>query len=350
MLLVVATASVALAGAAATLFLAAPREDALARAKSAIANAPSESDAFAYLKDHAETLLPQIGIDGMSEIVSYAVAERKLTFAHCHSALHIIGHVSYEAEGRDLNALARYISPACQGAYAHGVEAEIALLGASAFPQLREWCAIRERTGPGGGGPYCYHGAGHEFMRENLGDIESALALCDAIDPERDPGNCWAGVFSEFGALSMGMDNDTGLQIPGEPLAVNPFSPPLEFCERLEEKYHEACTSQLTKTVVNIADPEGSLKACAHPSYTAATREICVRVFGFFYFDDGLTDPETSVPEPVFALHAKLQEAFIRGAMMAFTQATQSGMEVSSAAFCEAFSASGQKAYCLSVS
>lgn len=339
-----AVAALAIAGG----YLSTADARSLAEVTRTIDGASREHEVFAYLYDNIETLLPTIGIGGAIEAVQYSVSEGKLTFAHCHAVLHIVGHIAYRLEGGDLEALRRYTNPMCQGAYDHGVEAEIAAAGEAKFPELVAWCEMRLPDGADAAGAYCYHGAGHEFMRESIGSIETALSWCDRIDPSRDPANCWAGVFSEFGALALGVDSDTGEPIPGERLVSNPFTPPLEFCENLPEKYLESCVSQLTKTVVDIHDAAQSLSACSLPSYVPKTQEVCTRFFSFFYFDQRLNvDERAEVPEVVFELPAPLRRAFIEGAMQAFTEANQSGLARDVRPFCEEFPSENDQTFCV---
>jgi len=315
-----------------------------------ISKTSDEEAIFSFIRENIEDLLQNSGVEETVEIVQYAVERGKMKFVYCHNLLHIVGHEAYQVYSGDLNRLAEHLTPMCQYAYEHGVDAEIVSSGeAGKFNKLREWCGLI-KSQSGNENSLCYHGAGHAFMRGNIGDIETALRQCEKIDPSGDPSNCWAGVFSEFGALLLGYDSDTGLSIQGKRIVSNPFVPPLKFCESLELRHREPCVSQLTKTVVDVNDAPRSFIACSQPGYGLETKKICTRFFSFFYFDQRLHFQEkVDIPEAVFKLSEPLQKEFISGALQGFTEAKQSGLTRDEVSFCKTFRSDSDSAFCLSL-
>src|SRR3989344_1759774 len=315
-----------------------------------IDNISDEEAVSFFLKENIEDLLHRSEVGGTIEAVQYAVSRGKLKFVNCHNLLHIVGHEAYQIYSGDLNRLVKHLTPMCHYAYEHGVDAEIVSSGeAGKFNKLREWCGLI-KSQSGNENSLCYHGAGHAFMRGNIGDIETALRQCEKIDPSGDPSNCWAGVFSEFGALLLGYDSDTGLSIQGKRLASNPFVPSLKFCESLELRHREPCVSQLTKTVVDVNDAPRYFIACSQPGYGLETKKICTRFFSFFYFDQRLHFQEkVDIPEAVFKLSEPLQKEFISGALQGFTEAKQSGLTRDEVSFCKTFRSDSDSAFCLSL-
>lgn len=288
------------------------------------------------------------GSDGAFAVASLGFTRGSFTIDECHTILHLVGHYAYARSPGDLASLARKDGLLCVSSFIHGVEAEIALEGAEqASPQLQNYCSELRKIIPGF---FCYHGAGHAFFEARL-DLPWALKRCDALapGPEPDLSNCYRGVFSQYGSSALGVDGDTGLPLTGKlPITLDPVKP-LLFCDTLASTYRPSCYSQLTKIHISRSGTAGEhLKGCLVPSYTREAQATCVNITEGVFSRSELSDKDTISPDPfVSGLSEDFRKKYIAGAAEGFLAQLQSGRKKDWNAFCRAFPAEDDQAYCL---
>lgn len=84
----------------------------------------------------------------------------------------------------------------------------------------------------------CYHGGGHGVMMDAAYDLDTALAVCDALALDgRSVGGCYGGVFMESGKGFIGG------RVPDEHDRYYREDDPLAPCNRLAHEYRSACYS-----------------------------------------------------------------------------------------------------------
>lgn len=130
--------------------------------------------------------------------VRQALDTEEDTGMRCHDIVHEVGR----AAGRSMDALEALAvgDQLCQGGFVHGVVEEFGYhtdpaTFADYLPELCE--PYRNDAGPGM--PYydCIHAAGHGAGNVISDDINSSLALCDALE-ERDAYDCAEGAYMSY--------------------------------------------------------------------------------------------------------------------------------------------------------
>lgn len=302
------------------------------------------SDPFRYVRDNLSQIIEVGGIDGAIGLSEKAIQSKMIDMSNCHVLLHGIGHLAYEYFDKDLNKLSRFDSKICQAAFQHGVEAQITQIEKEPYEILKLYCETLRKVIPG---IYCYHGAGHAFMQMS-NDANVALVNCDKLagGPEKDLGDCYRGIFSEYGNRALNYDGDTGLIFPGEPLVKLDFQRPYDFCLEFDKQYQNSCFSQLTKVVYRGPDIDGSIKECLKKDYSSEIQETCVKIIAAIHIQQVLSrQDQFAPPSLILQLSENLRQAFIFGAREAFTSFIQTDIEKDWSGFCGEFE-SGDREFC----
>lgn len=312
---------------------------------------PSENRDFSEsIINHLPMLIKKYGFKSAFEITREAVNQKAISLAGCHNILHQVGHLSYEYYKGDFQKMVKDIENIreCSGAGFHGMEGQLAEFRQEPFAELRELCIVAKMRFPRVG-DFCYHGAGHGFMRLSR-NVNLSLAKCRRLienASQRLP--CDSGVFSEFGAQLKGTDTDTGKSTNLPPLPFDFEVHPLEYCSTLESGYLESCTSQLTK-VLEKSTLRESVNNCMWDGYERNVQEICMKIVALHYSGVELADKNSVNFYPFLnILPQYLKESFIQGVGQSYFEYSLSRKDVleSRDIFCSNFTENKSKEFCL---
>ena len=306
-------------------------------------------DTFGEIRKNLRDIIIQGGIEGAIQVTEQALAQQEITMPQCHVLLHVLGHEAYFKYEQDFDRLASQESILCTQSFQHGVEGQIiGSSGGDRVKDLHAFCMELRKDSPG---VTCYHGAGHELMRESY-DIEYSLNGCDSLagGPEQDLTDCYRGVFSEYANGALRYDGDSGLSLPGKPPITLNFERPYEICFKLAEIHQASCVSQLTKifheTSVGLDD---ALQKCIEEMYEPWVQKICVRILSGMYAQIFLSEENMVLPTVSFSsLPNELQQAYIEGIAEAFRAFDLSNLEKDWKSWCESFEEKQDKDFCKS--
>ena len=303
----------------------------------------SDTTVFEILRSNVGTIIERGGVEGMMELLRLAKAADHITINDCHTVMHLVGHEAYHYYEYDLQKLAQKYDGFCGGAYYHGIEAEIVAVRQNLpdiAAELEAFCSIATYD--------CYHGAGHEFMGTSLNVVDS-LASCDFLQqrtPQINLLECYKGVFSETAFQIAGIDGDTGLHIAGEPLVTLQELHPLDYCQKLDARYQEACALQLSRASFG-KDKGAALEKCLLPKYSEVLQAGCVQVAAASIAQYSFDNTSKLHIEPiVFTLPEVLRHAYIRGAVGEFSAFISTGLALDRSTVCLAFNNAVDEAYC----
>jgi len=299
------------------------------------------------LRNSIKTTLQKRNIDGAIKLTEAALAQQDISLDECHNLLHLIGHEAYQYLNADFSKLATFDSVICISSFQHGVEAQIIYSSKNPTEELKQYCSALRQRYPG---ISCYHGAGHGYM-QIFKDINKALSGCDLLEggPDKELWNCYRGIFSEYGNMTLGVDSDTGQPLPDGPTVSIDKDSPLLFCNQFLEKYQESCYSQVTKVLVS-GDLTKSLNSCLNSEYSMRAKEICISIISGVISRSILSNKENfEVPEIVHSLPLNLRRAYILGVKETFIGLKTSRINRNWDHFCNLFKHNDDKSHCLSV-
>jgi hypothetical protein len=298
----------------------------------------TKSNIYEAIRSRIPQQIEANGVDGVIKLTHSSFKEELITFYECHTLAHLIGHEA-RAKVSDLNELANYDLDFCGSGYKHGLEAQIVAGKGDFRAELLRFCEIINKKAKV---PGCFHGGGHEFMRQTL-DAKKALSLCETIKVSRseDFSECYRGVFSEYTNLIGGVDGHTGLlYADGPPLKLD--SSPMDFCVTFEDKYQIECALEVNGYGVSPSSTQSSiennLRKCVSDKYPTRIMEACLRsvaaVFGQHELAKGVT---IKPPDFIFSLPLELKQAYISGTMSEFKQFSINGVGKDWESFCKSF-------------
>jgi hypothetical protein len=185
---------------------------------------------------------------GVEESLRYLSSEREnISYIHLHSALHSIGHQSYNQSGQNLYKALSYIPKEAfttkeyyaYDGYFYGIFAEF-------FKDNNKNYTVKElmRT-VCDDNPFfkdkksiawkdCYHGVGHAIIALNKNYVQESLKDCDLSPNEYSMDQCYRGVFMEQIYPHYKYPEDSNVSIDS-----NLFP----FCNSIDEKYKNQCAS-----------------------------------------------------------------------------------------------------------
>lgn len=301
---------------------------------------------YESLEKELNALIIQGKISEALELSKLAIEQKEISMHQCHTLLHLMGHNAYSLFGDDYE---RLLSDAntfiCGRAFHHGIEAEIASGSNDVNRDLNIFCEALHKKWRG---LSCYHGAGHAFMSKNR-DVKSSLLQCDSLinDINKDPADCYRGVFSEYAFMIQGVDGDTGLIIPGGPLVRLQESHPLVFCQKLDDKYQSYCAAQLSRVSIN-GGLNQSIEKCIDGQYTIKLKAACINNISAIFSQSELSNGNTiTVPPIYFSLQEELRQSFILGMAQEFDAFFDSGVQKDAQSVCEHFKISEDKNFCI---
>lgn len=303
------------------------------------------SSVFEYMRKNIAHIVGGTNIDDALELTHEAFKQKSITMYECHALTHSIGHQSTLAPVTSLG-IAEKIGQInlCEGGFRHGLEAEIVLRGLNSKkdfrPQLYQFCSILLKALPNAD---CYHGAGHEFIRETM-DSQSALALCNTLvhGPMKKVTNCYYGVFAEYTNLLGGVDGQTGYAIStGPPLELS--SPSIDFCASLSTDYQKMCALELSGLGFDpqstYEDFQQGIFNCVDNTYSTELQNACIRSRSAVFYQHQLAKEETSYPPTYVLSWTKGQrEAYIDGAATEMSEYIKNGVNKDWEIFCDSFS------------
>lgn len=307
---------------------------------------------FGYIRQNLPRIISENGIPKTIKLTQEAFKEELITMYQCHTLSHMVGHFSRESVANNLHTLIKTGIDYCEGGFKHGLQAEIALQGlrkgTDFRPELYSFCAELLKVHSND----CYHGAGHEFMKETM-DTKKALDLCDTLDqgPVKSVTDCYSGVFSELTNIVGGLDGETGYNLGSVPLQLQLQTSPIEFCSTLEEKHQIPCALELTgyqnATHSSPEALEQSLLKCVDKKYKEKLQAACLQSVAAVSTQHYLPNQKTMTPpKAILALSPNLQKAYILGAGGEMSEFIKNGQEKDWHAFCGSFSTE-QNSFCL---
>lgn len=278
----------------------------------------------------------QYGIDSTLDIIKNSLKDEQISIARCHNLVHLVGHKAYSLFPNDLDKLSNYHQTLCGGAFQHGIEAEITSNHDDPINILHEFCGLtlQKRNGD-----FCYHGAGHAYLQKSR-DINKSLQFCNSLldGPLKDPANCYRGVFSEYAFQIDGIDGDTGNRISVGPTMKLPTKYPMDYCQSLDDKYHESCASQLSRIIFSSIRVEDPLKECNSQSYSLVVQAGCLKIVSAVIAQREFTDTDTvKVPSYILSLSDPLKIAYVRGIAGEYQAFLDSGVEKNWRSICNSF-------------
>lgn len=306
---------------------------------------------FDYVRQNLSEIVNEGGIAGAVRLTQEAFKQEAITMYQCHTLAHMIGHYSKLGISDNFSILTKIGVDFCEGGFKHGLEAEIALRGLRGGfdfrPELYNFCSqLIEASAVSD----CYHGAGHEFMREKM-DAKQALSLCDTLTdgPIKEVTNCYTGIFSEYTNLLGGVDGETGYELTtGPPLQLTAY--PTEFCATLDNKYQVSCALELSG-FKNAFHPsaealEQSLIKCTNKEYGKTLQVACLKSVAAVSTQHALPNLSTiTPPKSILTLSPDLREAYILGAGGEMSEFIKNGQNKDWQTFCNYFPQEDQ-AFC----
>ncbi len=313
-------------------------------AKTALSNIRNKTPkVFEYIREKLPNIIKEGGISRTIQLTKEAFQQEAITMYQCHTLAHNIGHYSKLNISDNFSVLTKIGVDFCEGGFKHGLEAEIALQGlrnGTEFrPELYNLCVQLLKISKSGD---CYHGAGHEFMRETM-DAKKALALCDTLTggPVKNITNCYNGVFSEYTNLIGAVDGETGYRLPSAPLKLNNTS--MDFCASLESQYQIPCALELNGygfgTNSTQTDLEKSLNNCIDKRYKKALQVACIHSVSAVFYQHQLPKSNTIIiPDYILPWPDDFRKAYISGAGTEMAQFLKNGVSKDWSRFCKSFS------------
>lgn len=296
-----------------------------------------KADVFGYLRENLKNLVEKYGIQAVTALTKEAFRQQAITMYQCHTLAHYTGHF-YPNESKNLDDIVNYDIDYCEGGFKHGLEGEITARNESdTLEKLHRLCSLFRRMGSIGA---CYHGSGHEFMREKL-DIEKALSSCDSLferGPKEDVSDCYKGVFSELTNLIGGVDGETGYGLKGSPpLTIN--ASPMDFCSQLKDVHQIPCALELNGYQLSPSSTheqiEKRLKGCVDNKYHIKLQAACVQSIAAVSAQHVLPRQSTITPPSfILTLPSELRRAYITGTLVEMGAFIKNGVEKDWQTFC----------------
>lgn len=295
-------------------------------------------DVYEGLRVRREELMGDFGIARTNILVNEAFRSKLITLYECHALSHIIGHFA-KLSGESLTTLAGHDLNYCGGGYKHGLESQIVEEGGDFKSKLYSFCSLilkYTKTSE------CYHGGGHEFMRQTM-DPGGALSLCDTLIkyPKIEFFDCYKGVFSEYTNLIGGVDGHTGLKFSGGPPLKLSLSP-LEYCTTFEEKYQEACALEVNGYGISPASDDFNIEAallrCTANKFQIKLKAACLHSVSAVASQHELPKKDTIFPpNHILSLPMELRRAYITGVTYEMKQFIEVGLQKDWQQFCSYF-------------
>jgi len=298
---------------------------------------------FEHIREKLADIVDKGGIQGTIDLTKVAFRQEAITMYQCHTLAHMIGHYSKLTLSDNFNILNNIGVDFCEGGFKHGLEAEIALQGLRNGTDFRlklyNFCSHLLKVSSVAD---CYHGAGHEFMRETM-DVEKALDLCDTLKggPTKDAVNCYTGVFSEYTNMLGGLDGETGYELSsGPPITLD--ASPIDFCATLDEPHQIPCALEVSG-FRNARHPtpqalEESLLKCATGNHKVELKAACLKSIAAVSSQHALPDLETIIPpKSIFTLSSDLRKAYILGTGGEMSEFIKNGQMKDWKSFCNHF-------------
>ena len=312
----------------------------------------NKDEFFADMRGQLREIIIAIGPSGAVKLTREAFAHGNINFVHCHTLMHIAGHIvmALQTKNGTSDNINIYDSDLCGFGYSHGLEAQIVLENPDphdARNKLYDLCAALQVTSPG---ITCYEGAGHTFMSKTL-NIESAIDLCDALSsdgPLRDPFMCYKGVFAEYTNLIGGNDTETGRQREGGPILTLPMDTPIAYCASLPNKYSLMCAHEVCG--LHAANMTLALTEAVTGNYPIEMQAACVHNAAGAKAENELSHATTvAIPPIVFSLSKELRRQYIAGTIGEFNSYARSGAQKDWRSFCNVFTKEEDRVVCTDI-
>lgn len=307
----------------------------------------NQDEFFTRIRKQLREIVISVGPPGAVELTKSAFVHGDITFVHCHTLMHLTGHLTVALKLHDTTSGNVYDSNLCGFGYSHGLEAQTVdenLDDIYARMLLHKLCAALQTTSPE---TTCYEGAGHAFMERTL-TIEKAIDLCDGLTsdgPVRDPFMCYKGVFAEYTNLVGGNDTETGQPYSEGPILTLPASTPIAYCVTLPDKYSLMCANEVCG--LHAADMTRALTEVIAEDYPIDMQAACVRNAAGAKGEDELSHAETvAIPSIVFSLPKELRRQYISGTIGEFNSYAKSGAQKDWQSFCNAFIEEHDRSFC----
>lgn len=299
---------------------------------------------FEHIREKLVDIVNEGGIQGAIDLTKVAFRQEAITMYQCHTLAHMIGHSSVLSISKNIDLLREVGVDFCEGGFKHGLEAEIALKGLRAGynfrPELYEFCSSLLKVSSVGD---CYHGAGHEFMRETM-DPKKAIELCDTLKggPINTVANCYTGLFSEFTNMLGGLDGETGYELTTGPSKSIETSP-IDFCASTFDEQHQIpCMLEIggfrNARHSSPEELEKALLKCVANKYKIPLQAACLKSVAAVSTQHALPDlPTITPPKSILALPSDLRRAYILGAGGEMSEFIKNGQQRDWQTFCNAF-------------
>lgn len=307
-------------------------------------------DVFEKIRDSLSKIINEGGILDALQLTQQAFREEAITIYECHTLAHSIGHhlptgFSFLDSLDDSDVIIEDFFNFCEGGYKHGVEGEIASRGDNFREELHAFCKIQQNADSEG---RCYHGAGHEFMRQTF-RAEKALTYCDTIKnvSTDDVYDCYKGVFSEYNNLLAGIDGETGRRFPGGGI-VKLSGTTLDRCASFSEAHQIPCALELTSFGLSphatSSEIEKALADCMSGDYKEELKAACIQCISAFFAQHGLPNSDSILPpDYVLSLPLEIRRAYILGTGNEMGEFIKNGVNKNWESFCNYFEGSDVK-------
>lgn len=307
-----------------------------------------EADVFDYMRENLAGLIKKYGIQPVTALTKEAFRQQAITMYQCHTLAHYTGHF-YPDGSKNLDDLVNYDIDYCEGGFKHGLEGEITSRNTpDTLGKLHKLCSLFRKMESTGG---CYHGSGHEFMREKL-DVEKALSACDLLfegGPKEDVSDCYKGAFSELTNLIGGVDGETGYELTsGPPLTID--TSPMDFCAKLKGAHQIPCALELNGYQISpsstLEQIEKRLVGCVDSKYSIQLQAACLQSIAAVSAQHILPKQTTIIPSSfTLTLPSNLKKAYLTGIAAEMSQFIKNGVEKDWQTFCNSFKADAQFCY-----
>lgn len=299
---------------------------------------------FEHVREKLAHIVDEGGIPGAVQLTKFAFKQEAITMYQCHTLAHMIGHFSKLEMSENMNVLRNIGVDFCEGGLKHGLEAQIALEGMrnnqEFRPKLYDFCSFLLQIQANAD---CYHGAGHEFMRETM-DAKKAIALCDTLigGPINTVTNCYTGLFSELTNMLGGLDGETGYELATGPSKSIQTSS-IDFCASTFDEQHQIpCMLEVggfkNARHSSPEELEKALSKCVDNKYKIQLQAACLKSIAAVSTQHALPEKTTIVPpKPILSLSTELRRAYMMGAGGEMSEFIKNGQKKDWKTFCSYF-------------